>query len=137
MAGVVALLVWQFGVPWVRDWAGPSSSGGAETQAANSAVGCPDVVAGFLPGGAATLIARYQSDKHLITICEASTGQLYYDGQVKGKPSDSVNHISLPASATGQGFIAHNGVYTYEIRGMEIIVSKSGSIILNSSLVAA
>lgn len=137
----MAFVAWQFGLPLIRDLGANVGSSGSADGAQNPATAtqpgrpaCPQAAAAYLPGKAGTLVGQYQSDKHLITVCQASSGQLYYDGQTKGQPSDTQNHISLPAESTSEGYVAHNGVYTYEIRGLRIIVTKSGAVILDSML---
>lgn len=97
---------------------------------------CPATAATWLPGGGSgsTLVGAYQTNKHLITLCKASSGQVYYDGQVKGKPADTDNHISLPATSTGAGWVARNGVYTYTIANGAVVVANSGKVVLNETL---
>jgi hypothetical protein len=99
---------------------------------------CPDNVAEYLPnsGSGAVLIGQYTDDyNHIVTICVIpSTGQYYYDGQVRGQPVNNSTHISLPASQTGSGYVAMNGVYTYQITGTGLIVSKNGTPIRESKL---
>ncbi|WP_167977451.1 hypothetical protein, partial [Lentzea indica] len=97
---------------------------------------CPAATATWLPGGGSgsTLVAAYQTDKHLITLCRAADGQVYYDGQVKGKPADADNHISLPATSTGAAWVARNGVYTYTIRSSSVVVQKSEIVVLYEPL---
>lgn len=104
---------------------GPPSSGGAHA--------CPDRVAAAV-SGSATLVAAYETPKFLITLCRTADGQIHYDGQVKGKPASDEYHISLPAESTATGYLARNGVYTYEIRANHVIVSRRGEILLDSPL---
>lgn len=100
---------------------------------------CPAATASWLPGGGsgATLVAAYQTNKHVITLCRATGGQVYYDGQVKGKPADTDHHINLPATSTGAGWVARNGVYTYTIANGTVTVAKSGTVVLNEMLQSA
>lgn len=93
-----------------------------------SAPTCPAEVARWLPGGGyqATLEAAFTTPRHVITLCRTESGQLYYDGQVRGKAPTSDSHISIPATATGSGYSARNDVYLYKISGSEVIVSKNG-----------
>lgn len=97
---------------------------------------CPPQVAEWLPdgGNGATLVAAYQTSAHFITLCTADTGQVYYDGQVKGAPVDNTNHISLPAEPSGDGYVATNGPYTYQITGGEVIVSENGTVVSTDQL---
>ncbi len=87
---------------------------------------CPAVVARWLPGGAATLVVQYRTDKHVVTLCRDGSGRLYYDGQVRGAPADSENHISLAATETPSGYVARNGPYVYEIVGSQLTVTNQG-----------
>jgi hypothetical protein len=94
---------------------------------------CPEAVATWLPSGA-VLVAAYTTDRHVVTLCRDSSGQLYYDGQVKGAPASSQTHISLRATATATGFVAYNKGYSYEITGSELIVTNNGTEILRATL---
>ncbi|KFU78406.1 hypothetical protein [Amycolatopsis lurida] len=91
---------------------------------------CPVEAARWLPaeGEDAELVARYDTGKHTVTICRDSAGSYHYDGQLKGKPTTSDNHISLPAEQTATGFVAVNGDYRYEISGQELTVKHKGKI---------
>ncbi len=91
---------------------------------------CPSAAAVWLPDGGqgASLIAGYTATKHVITVCQDASGQLYYDGQVKGAAPSSDTHISIPAQKTSAGYIAWNKTYVYEINGAELTVTDNGKL---------
>jgi hypothetical protein len=72
-------------------------------------------------------VVQYETDKFLITICQDDSGQYHYDGQIKGAPVDSDNHISLPATQTADGFAASNNGYVYDIEGTQLILTQNGN----------
>jgi len=82
-----------------------------------------------LPGsGPAKLVAAYTTAHHQIVLCRTASGQLYYYGQVRGKPN---MNITLPAQKTPQGYFARNvtsnGTYGYAIRGKRVIITRNGT----------
>lgn len=106
--------------------------GSARTSATGpTATSCPADTARWLPGNGdgAKLVARYDTGKHIVTICLDSTGSYHYDGQLKGNPVTAENHISLSAERTIIGFTAVNGEYRYEISGQDLTVSYKGEIL--------
>ncbi|ATY09094.1 hypothetical protein CU254_00280 [Amycolatopsis sp. AA4] len=92
---------------------------------------CPAEAAQWLPdsGAGASLVARYDTGKHLVTICVGSDGSYRYNGQIKGKPVTAENHVSLPADKTSAGFTASNGDYHYEISGLDLTVRYRDRVI--------
>jgi len=133
---VAVSLEWQFGLPWVTgliaEQTSGASTGGSTEQTTTQP--CPPEAASALPGQAGTLIVRYQTARHVITVCQTSDGQMFYDGQLKGQPPGPDTHISLPAQPAGDGYIAHNGTYTYQITGGRIVVTDAGTLILDEVL---
>lgn len=126
------VLAWQVGLPWVQGLVAENTADSAgQTTAAQP---CPPEAAVALPGQTGTLLARYHTTKHVITVCQTSDGQVFYDGQVKGQPPGPQTHISLPAQATADGYIAHNGNYTYQITGGRIVVTNGASVLLDEVL---
>ncbi|MGW0516129.1 zinc finger Ran-binding domain-containing protein [Crossiella sp. NPDC003009] len=106
--------------------------GSAETSGVGrTATSCPTEVARWLPGNGdgAELVARHDTGKHVVTICLDSAGSYRYDGQLKGRPVTSDNHISLPAERTPTGFTAVNGEYRYEISGQALTISRKGKVL--------
>ncbi|MEC3975722.1 hypothetical protein [Amycolatopsis sp. H20-H5] len=145
-AVVIALAVLLVGnLPDLTSVAGgsaPSSTGSRAETSAPSPLGeqasgepCPAAVAGFLPGGRGTAVARYQTDKFLVTICAAADGRLYYDGQARGQPATSQHHLQIPAERTAGGFTARNLGYTYSIDNQRLRVTDGkGRTVLDSAL---
>jgi hypothetical protein len=115
--------------PWV------GSEAPVAAQASRSTP-CPASVATWLPGGGGggELVAGYTTEKHVVTICRDTSGQLYYDGLVKGTVANSQTHISLRASTTASGFVADNKGYVYEISGAQLIIRNNGSEIHRTAL---
>lgn len=105
----------------------PTGDSTAAPRSTSSA--CPTAAASWLPGGGAgaTLVAAYTTEKHVITVCQTGSGQLYYDGQVRGSAPNTETHISIPAEQTSSGFVARNKSYVYEITGTEVIVTQDGT----------
>lgn len=137
--GAWAILIfagWQFGLPLAEEFiaAQSSSTSAASPGQTGTMQPCPPEVAAFLPGQTGTLVVRYQTVKHMITVCQATDGQLFYDGQVKEQAASSDTHISLPAQPIGDGYIAHNGAYTYQITGGRIVVTNAGKVVLDEVL---
>jgi hypothetical protein len=105
-----------------------SSGSPARTETVTSKP-CPAEVARWLPDGGpgSTEVTRYDAPLHIVTICQDSSGGLYYDGQEKDKPATSDYHISLPATRTSSGFEAVNNGYTYQITGSVLALSNNGA----------
>lgn len=135
IGGLAALVI--FG-PSLADQIGKISlpSGTSSAGGTSAGVACPYAAAQFLPGGGAgaTLVKARQTTKHFITVCSTATGALFYDGQVKGKPADGTNHISLPATATASGCVARNLGYVYEVTGERVVVTSNGKVVLDEAL---
>jgi hypothetical protein len=132
---VAIVLAWQFGLPWVEGLiAENSAESGASSTGQTTAQPCPPEAADALPGQAGALLVRYQTNKHVITVCQTSDGRVFYDGQFKRQPPGPETHISLPAEVTSDGYIAHNGNYTYRITGDRIVVTKGNTVLLNEVL---
>lgn len=111
-------------------WDSIESSAGGSADTRPSTTPCPEAVASFIPEYGTTLIARYRSAKHEITLCRGPSGQAYYDGVVIGKPRSGKWHISLTASVLGGGeYTAVNGVYRYRVTGTEVIITRNGEVI--------
>jgi hypothetical protein len=102
---------------------------GGRTTPTTVATPCPQAVARWLPLGSvnSTLVASYETPLHFVTICQDGAGQLYYDGQGRGKPATDEFHISLRATRTPTGFEADNGGYRYLIDGAELVVTENGA----------
>lgn len=107
---------------------GLSIIGGRNTPTA-VATPCPQAVVRWLPPDSvnSTLVASYETPLHIVTICQNSAGQLYYDGQGRDKPATDEYHISLRATRTPTGFEADNGGYRYMIDGSELVVTENGA----------
>lgn len=144
LAGVAKVVLWTaavlviglIGWPLAQEIAEQSSASGAgvTTDQAPTTQPCPAEAAAWLPGASGTLVARYQTTDFVITLCQTADGRLFYDGQVKGQPQSQDTHISLPAQAYGDGYIAYNLDYTYQITGGRIVVSKSGTVLRDEVL---
>ena len=102
-----------------------------------TAATCPEAVAKWLPGagGGAVLVAQYDTDRHVVTVCQSADGRYYYDGQVRGEAASSKTHINLPATKTSTGFAARNKTYLYEISGSELILTNNGKPVSRWTLV--
>jgi hypothetical protein len=136
MLWIVGILVLWVVVALVKDNVDEQSGSTATTpeQTQVTTQPCPAEAAAWLPGQSGTLVARYQTTDFLITLCQATDGQLFYDGQVKGQPQGADTHISLVAQVYGDGYVAYNGEYTYQITGGRIVVSKSGTVLRDEVL---
>jgi hypothetical protein len=106
------------------------ASGGTPPSASGT---CPSEVAQWLPGKA-DLVARYQTDKHTVTLCQDSSGQVWYDGRVTGATVTDSTHISLRATRTANGYVANNKGYVYEIRGTQLTATNNGKVVSRSQL---
>lgn len=84
---------------------------------------CPSRVAGLIPDeGRATLVEAFETDQHRIILCDDSSGQLYYHGEI---PDSGEDPVLMEAETTRDGYIAWNGPYSYEITGDQVVVSNS------------
>ncbi|MEQ0561229.1 hypothetical protein ABJI51_19250 [Amycolatopsis sp. NEAU-NG30] len=95
---------------------------------------CPADAARYLPGGQGTALLVAQTAKSLITICRTPDGRIFYDGQARGKPVSDDTHIVLPAEASGDGFVATNGEYRYEVGGGRLVVSAGSAVLSDEEL---
>jgi hypothetical protein len=129
------ILAWQVGIPWVQGFIAEQAEGsGYSSDQTSTAQPCPPEAAAALPGQVGVLLARYQTTKHVITVCQTSDGQVFYDGQIKGQAPGPDTHISLPAQPTGDGYVAHNLTYTYQITGGRVVVTNAGTVLLDEVL---
>lgn len=142
---IVILVIAVFGVIISSQKSGaPSPTGGIPTPApttttASGGTACPSEVAQWLPsnGPNSTLVARYNAPMHVVTICEDSGGQLYYDGQERGQPATDKYHISLRAWRTSSGYEADNGGYKYLVSSSELELTNNGAEVTRWPLVPA
>jgi hypothetical protein len=95
---------------------------------------CPGDAARYLPGGEGTALLVAQTAKSLITICRTPDGRIFYDGRARGKPVSDDTHIVLPAEASGDGFVATNGEYRYEVGGGRLVVSAGSDVLSDEEL---
>jgi hypothetical protein len=113
---------------------GGSDSGSGSSTLSQTA--CPAAAATWLPAGGSgsALVVQYETEKHVVTLCRDKSGMLWYDGLVKGAEVTPSNHISLLASPTPSGFIAHNKGYTYDISGSELTLTNNGKLVARYQL---
>ncbi|RSD15472.1 hypothetical protein [Amycolatopsis eburnea] len=95
---------------------------------------CPGDAARYLPGGQGTALLVGQTAKSLITICRTPDGRVFYDGQARGQAASGDTHITLPAEASGDGFVAVNGAYRYEVGGGRLVVSAGSEVLSDEPL---
>ena len=95
---------------------------------------CPGDAARYLPGGQGTALLVAQTVKSLITICQVPDGRIFYDGQARGQAASDDTHIVLPAQASGDGFVAKNGDYTYQVGGGRLVVSAGSGVLSDDEL---
>jgi hypothetical protein len=108
----------------------PSTS----TSATPAGKPCPGDAARYLPGGQGTALLVAQTVKSLITICQVPDGRVFYDGQARGQAASDDTHIVLPAQASGDGFVAKNGDYTYQVGGGRLVVSAGSGVLSDDEL---
>ncbi|MGB0564282.1 MAG: M23 family metallopeptidase [Spirulinaceae cyanobacterium] len=70
-----------------------------------------------------------QTRNFRVQVCEVQ-GQIYYSGQAKDRPQDS---IWLPAQVYGSGYQAFNGNYRYQVEGDRLIVFNGNQVIRSES----
>ena len=75
-----------------------------------------------------------QTAKSLITVCKTPDGRVFYDGQARGQAASDDTHIVLPAQASGDGFVAVNGDYRYQIAGGRLVVSAGSEVLSDDAL---
>jgi hypothetical protein len=95
---------------------------------------CPGDAARYLPGGAGTALLVAQTAKSLVTICRTPDGRIFYDGQARGQAASDDTHIMLPAQAAGDGFLAVNGDYRYQVGGGRLVVSAGSEVLVDEEL---
>jgi hypothetical protein len=110
----------------------PSTS--PTTSATPAGKPCPGDAARYLPGGQGTALLVAQTVKSLITICQVPDGRVFYDGQARGQAASDNTHIVLPAQASGDGFVAKNGDYTYKISDGRLVVSAGPGVLSDDEL---
>ncbi|WP_372667055.1 hypothetical protein [Amycolatopsis kentuckyensis] len=104
------------------------------TSAAPDGKPCPGDAARYLPGGQGTALLVAQTAKSLITICRVPDGRIFYDGQARGQAASDDTHIMLPAQASGDGYVAKNGDYTYQVGGGRLVVSAGSGVLSDEEL---
>ncbi|WP_410640298.1 hypothetical protein [Amycolatopsis sp. lyj-346] len=95
---------------------------------------CPADAARYLPGGTGTALLVAQTAKSLVTICRIPDGRIFYDGQARGQAASGETHIMLPAQAVGDGFVAVNGEYRYQVDGGRLVVSAGSEVLSDEEL---
>ncbi|WP_410636211.1 hypothetical protein [Amycolatopsis sp. cmx-4-83] len=95
---------------------------------------CPGDAAHYLPGGQGTVLLAGQTVKSQVTICRTPDGRIFYDGQARGQTASGDTHIVLPAEASGDGFVAVNGDYTYKVGGGRLVVSAGSEVLSDEPL---
>ncbi|MGW3961813.1 hypothetical protein ACWED2_18460 [Amycolatopsis sp. NPDC005003] len=95
---------------------------------------CPADAARYLPGGVGTALLVGQTEKSLVTICRVPDGRIFYDGQARGQAASDDTHITLPARAEGDGFVAVNGEYSYQVAGGRLVVSAGSEVLSDEAL---
>lgn len=84
---------------------------------------CPSRVAGRIPNDdRPVLVEAFETERHRIILCEASSGQVYYHGEVRDSAEEPV---LMETERTSDGYVAWNGAYSYEISGSQVVVSNS------------
>lgn len=112
----------------------PSTSTSPSTSATPAGKPCPGDAARYLPGGQGTALLVAQTVKSLITICQVPDGRIFYDGQARGQAASDDTHIVLPAQAAGDGFVAKNGDYTYQVGAGRLVVSAGSGVLSDDEL---
>ena len=95
---------------------------------------CPGDAARYLPGGEGIALLVAQTAKSLVTVCQTPDGRIFYDGQARGHAASEDTHIVLPAQASGDGFVAVNGDYTYKVGGGRLVVSAGSEVLSDEEL---
>jgi hypothetical protein len=95
---------------------------------------CPGDAARYLPGGTGTALLVAQTAKSLITVCRTPDGRIFYDGQARGQAASDDTHIVLPAQASGDGFVAVNGDYRYQVGGGRLVVAAGSEVLSDEEL---
>lgn len=95
---------------------------------------CPSSVARDLPSGAgagSTLIGISTTSTYTITLCKSTSGQIFYHGVNKRRPS---LQITLLAHRINAGYLAVNGAYEYEVTSSWLIAKEHGRALLRQRL---
>jgi hypothetical protein len=108
----------------------PSTS----TSATPDGKPCPGDAARYLPGGTGTALLVAQTAKSLITVCRTPDGRIFYDGQARGQAASDATHIVLPAQPSGDGFVAVNGDYHYQVGGGRLVVTAGSDVLSDEEL---
>ncbi|WP_410592186.1 hypothetical protein [Amycolatopsis sp. lyj-23] len=95
---------------------------------------CPPDAARYLPGGTGTALLVGQTAKSVVTICRTPDGRIFYDGQARGQAASGDTHITLPAEASGAGFVAVNGDYRYQVGGGRLVVTAGSEVLSDEEL---
>lgn len=117
--------------------ADPSGSLDANAAGVRTNVSCPadiasDVTTRLGRADAGFLQARYQAGNFVIHVCTGSQGPVYH-----GQNTTNADMIVLPATGdVSTGFTAANGVYTYAISDVSLIIRSSGNLIQENPVTA-
>ncbi|MGW4065037.1 hypothetical protein ACWEGE_42585 [Amycolatopsis sp. NPDC004747] len=114
----------------------PPGTPATTTTSAPADKPCPADAARYLPGGAGTALLVAQTGKSVVTICRTPDGRIFYDGQARGQAASDDTHIVLPAQAEGDGFVAVNGDYRYQVAGGRLVVSAGSEVLSDEELTA-
>ncbi|MEV7099130.1 hypothetical protein AB0M80_40515 [Amycolatopsis sp. NPDC051045] len=112
----------------------PSTPTTSTSTSTSTGKPCPGDAARYLPGGAGTALLVAQTAKSLVTICRIPDGRIFYDGQARGQAASDDTHIMLPAQAAGDGFVAVNGDYRYQVGGGRLVVSAGSEVLVDEEL---
>jgi hypothetical protein len=112
----------------------PSTSASPTTSSAPAGKPCPGDAARYLPGGAGSALLVGETPKSVVTVCQTPDGRIFYDGQARGQGASGDTHIMLPAQASGDGFVAVNGQYRYQVGGGRLVVSDGARVLSDDEL---
>lgn len=111
--------------------------GAAVTPAVSPAPpSCPDEAAIRLPAGereSSQLVETRETNQFRVTICKGTSGALYYYGVALDNAS---LWIDLPATRSGDGYVAVNGDTEYDVQSRTLIVRRNGSDIVDQVFVS-
>ncbi|WP_328647080.1 hypothetical protein OHS58_03335 [Amycolatopsis sp. NBC_00348] len=111
-----------------------STSAPPSTSSTPAGKPCPGDAARYLPGGAGTALLVGETVKSVVTVCKTPDGRIFYDGQARGQGASDDTHITLPAQPSGDGFVAVNGQYSYQVGGGRLVVSDGGQVLSDDEL---
>lgn len=112
----------------------PPSTSTSAPSSTPAAKPCPGDAARYLPGGAGTALLVGETAKSVITVCQTPDGRIFYDGQARGQGASDDTHIVLPAQPSGDGYVAVNGAYSYQVGGGRLVVSDGGQVLSDDAL---